>query len=85
MNAHRHRSPHTGGLRTALMVGMAVLIAGCATPHPGTGTTVHAPSPADVPSPQSRTIAAFHTSGYQPQQMDEQYSDEELNPDEIPF
>jgi single-strand DNA-binding protein len=24
-------------------------------------------------------------SGYQPQQMDEQYSDEELNPDEIPF
>jgi single-strand DNA-binding protein len=24
-------------------------------------------------------------SGYQPQQMDEQYADEELNPDEIPF
>jgi single-strand DNA-binding protein len=24
-------------------------------------------------------------SGYQPQQMDEQYSDEELNPDQIPF
>jgi len=71
VTTNRH---HSSWLRALLLLGLAVVLAGttaaCAKARSAAGTSVSSPTPpAASPSPSS-TIAAFHTSGYLPQQVD---------------